>query len=306
MATPTLSELRAFRTAAVTKSFRAAAEQLGVSPSAFSHAIAGLERQLGVRLFNRTTRSVALTEAGRQFLLRIEPALDALGEAVESVNRHRDTPAGVLRINASEGGAQRLMPWVTGFMARYPDMQVELAADGRLVDIVAEGFDAGVRTPDTIAQDMIALPLGLPERYAVVASPGYAAQHGLPDTPQALHQHTCIRVRLPSGVLFPWEFERQGQTIRVDPPSRLRVGAPSLAMDAALAGHGVAYLIERSIARPLADGALVSCLEDWSPPFAGVALYYPRQRLQSAGLRAFIDYLKEHPAIESAASTPHA
>ncbi|MBU1377952.1 MAG: LysR family transcriptional regulator [Alphaproteobacteria bacterium] len=292
MAGLSLQELNALTAVAGRRSFRAAAGHLGVSPSALSHQVASVERRLGVRLFNRTTRSVSLTEAGEHFLARVSPALREIADAVETVNRFRDTPAGLLRFNASEGGAERILPTVMDFMAAYPDMRVDLAVDGRMVDIVAEGFDAGVRGGSAVPQDMIALPFGVPETFMIVGSPAYLQAHGRPIAPADLLRHACIRVRMPSGVLLPWDFERRGETVSIEPPGRLVVGSPGLAIQAAVAGGGIAYVIERAMTDELASGRLVRVLEDWTPPFPGVSLYYPRQRLPSAGLAAFIEHFK--------------
>ena len=292
MAGVSLPELHALSAVAARRSFRAAASELGVSPSSLSHSIAGMERRLGVRLFNRTTRSVSLTEAGEHFLGRIHPALREIADAVETVNQFRDTPSGLLRINASEGGAERLLPIVLSFMAAYPDMRVDLASDGRMVDIVAEGFDAGVRGGDAVPQDMVALPLGIQEAYAIVASPAYFEARGVPQAPADLLQHDCIRVRMPSGALLRWEFERRGEEVRIEPPGRLVLGSINLSIQAAVAGAGVAYVIERYVADELASGRLVRALTEWTLPFPGVCLYYPRQRLPSAGLTAFIEHFR--------------
>ena len=287
-----LAELTALSAVAARRSFRAAAGDLNISPSSLSHSVASVERRLGVRLFNRTTRSVSLTEAGEHFLVRIHPALREIAEAVETVNRFRDTPAGLLRFNASEGGAERILSFLLDFMTAYPDMRVEIVTEGRMVDIVAEGFDAGVRGLAAIPRDMIALPFGPAESYAVCASPAYLAARGTPQSPADLLDHDCLRVRMPSGALRPWEFERHGEEVRIEPPGRLVVGSLNLSIEAAEAGAGVIYAIERSVADDLAAGRLVRMLSDWTQPFGGVALYYPRQRLQSAGLRAFIDHFQ--------------
>jgi DNA-binding transcriptional LysR family regulator len=287
-----LHELNSLTTLAGRRSFRAAAAELGVSPSSLSHAVASVERRLGVRLFNRTTRSVSLTEAGEHFLARINPALREIADAVETVGRFRDTPAGVLRLNASEGGAERILPVLLSFMAAYPDMRVDMAVDGRMIDIVAEGFDAGIRGAEAVPQDMIALSLGRQEAFVVAASPGYFERRGSPHTPADLLKHECIRVRMPSGVLRPWAFERRGEEVRIDPKARLIVGSLSVSVEAAKAGAGVVYVIERAVTEDLAAGRLVQVLADWTQPFPGVSLYYPRQRLHSAGLAAFLDHFK--------------
>jgi DNA-binding transcriptional LysR family regulator len=294
MAGLSLNELSALAAVASRRSFRAAAADLSISPSSLSHSIAAVERRLGVRLFNRTTRSVSLTEAGEHFLARINPALREIAEAVETVNRFRDTPAGQLRLNASEGGAERILPVVLDFLAAYPDMRVDLAAEARVVDIVAEGFDAGLRTGDSVPQDMVSLPLGLDETYVIVASPAYFAAHGVPQAPADLLNHECLRVRMPSGALSSWWFDRRGEEAQVDPGGRLILGSPRLAIEAAKAGAGVAYVVQRAIAEDLASGRLVRALADWTPAYPGVCLYYPRQRLPSAGLAAFIEHFKAY------------
>jgi DNA-binding transcriptional LysR family regulator len=292
MAGLTLQDLSMLTAVATRRSFRAAAAELGVAPSSLSHAVAAVERRLGVRLFNRTTRSVALTEAGEQFLGRVNPALREIEGAVEAVNRFRDTPTGLLRLNASEGGAERILPTVLSFLEAYPDMRVDLVSDGRLIDIVAEGFDAGVRGVGAVPQDMVSIPFGPQEAFIIVASPDYFERHGVPQTPGDLLSHACLRVRMPSGALLPWEFERRGETVRIEPPGRLVLGSPNLAVQAAVGGAGVAYVIERAITDELASGRLTQALADWTPPFAGVCLYYPKQRLHSAGLAAFIEHFR--------------
>jgi DNA-binding transcriptional LysR family regulator len=285
-----LNELKALMAVAAHRGFRAAAAELAIAPSSLSHAVASVERRLGVRLFNRTTRSVSLTEAGEHFLARVQPALREIADAVETVNRFRDTPAGLLRLNASEGGAERVLPIVLDFMAAYPDMRVDLVSEGRMVDIVAGGFDAGLRIAEAVPQDMISLPLGSQEAFAVVATPGYFAKRGTPLAPADLFTHECIRSRLPSGAFFRWEFEHQGEAFQIDPPGRLILGSPELSLLAAKAGTGVAFVTVKSAADDISSGRLVRVLQEWTPSFAGICLYYPRQRLPSAGLRAFIGY----------------
>ncbi|MEA1647521.1 LysR substrate-binding domain-containing protein [Nitrospirillum sp. BR 11164] len=307
MADLALSELAALAAVAEHRSFRAAAAAIGASPSSLSHRVAAMERQLGVRLFNRTTRSVALTEAGQQFLDRVRPALREIADAVETVNRFRDTPAGLLRLNTSEEAAARMLPLILDFMARYPDMRVDLVAEGRMVDIVAAGFDAGFRATDTVPEDMVAIPVGEEEGWAVVATPAYFQTHGTPRVPADLLRHDCIRARLPSGTIYRWEFAphsgpRDGGPagggpmgdgeIRIDVPGRLTLGSHTLCLNAARAGAGIAYVSLRDVAADLAAGRLARALADWTPPSPGLALYYPRQRLPSAGLKAFIDHVK--------------
>lgn len=292
MAGLSINELKALGAVAAHRSFRGAAAALEMSPSSLSHMVASIERRLGVRVFNRTTRSVALTEAGEHFLMRVQPALREIEEAVETVNHFRDTPAGLLRLNTSHDGAERLLPMVLDFMALYPEMRVDLYTEGRMVDIVAAGFDAGLRLAEAIPQDMIALPLGIDEAMIVVGAPAYLAQRGVPTTPADLLMHECIRARLPSGAPLHWEFGRAGDEMRIDVKGRLIVGSPELSLHAARSGGGLAYVAAQAAVDDLGSGNLVALLGDWTPPFGGLCLYYPRQRLPSAGLRAFIDHFQ--------------
>lgn len=287
-----LDDLKAIEALALHRSFRAAAAEVGASPSALSYTIAAVERRLGIRLFNRTTRSVAPTQAGESFLGQVRPALREIAAAIETVNRFRDTPAGLLRLNASDMGAQRVLPIVIAFQAAYPDMQVDLVTEGRLIDIVAEGFDAGIRLAELVPRDMIALPLGVDERIVIVAAPDYLARRGTPSTPADLAEHDCFLARMPSGRVQAWQLERRGIEAPLDLPRRTLLGNARLAVQAARLGAGLAYANAQLVASDVADGTLVEVLSDWTPPFAGICLYYPRQRLPSAGLRAFIDHFQ--------------
>ncbi len=289
-----LVELNTVVAVASHRSFRAAATELGMSPSALSHAIAALEQRMGVRLFNRTTRSVSLTEAGEQFLAKVRPALREIAEAIDATNVFRDSPAGTLRLNMSEGAARQLLtPIVLEFMRRYPQMQVDLVTQGRLVDIVAEGFDAGIRLAEAVPQDMIAVPCGPEQRYAVVGSPAYFNSRTHPKTPGDLVAHECIRGRLPSGAMLKWEFEKRGEQMVVDVKGSLTLDHYELWIEAALEGAGLAYINEWSVSHEISSGRLVRVLEDWTPPFPGLALYYPGHRHVPAGLRAFIGIIRE-------------
>ncbi len=293
MRQPELFELNAVLAIAAHKSFRAAAAQLGLSPSGLSHAVATLEKRIGVRLFHRTTRSVSLSAAGESFVARVRPALGEIADAIESVNSYRDTPSGTLRINSFESAArQALLPIVVEFVERHPDMSVEIATESRFIDIVKERFDAGVRLRDSVPRDMVAVPCSPPQRWVVVGSPGYFQRHGRPKHPRDLLSHRCIRLRRPNGGLFAWEFERRGRatTIAVDGP--LTLDAASLVVDAAARGAGLAYISEWDVGAHLRSKALVRVLEDWLPPWPPLCLYYPRQRFVSAGLRAFVDLVK--------------
>lgn len=297
-----LRALSVVSSVAAHRSFRAAARQLNMSPSSVSHLIANLEKRLGIRLLARSTRSVSLTEAGEAFLARVRPALAEITEAIEGVHELRDRPAGLIRVNASTWGADRLLPIIAGFMADYPDVRIDLVTEGRLVDIIAEGFDAGLRLGTIAPQDMIALPLGIEEALVIVGAPAYLYARGVPQTPGDLLAHECIRARLPSGTIMAWEFGKGSRVPEVDVSGRLILGTTDLAAKAAASGLGLAY-VERREAEPfLAGGRLDQVLADWTPPFEGEALYYPRQRHPSAAFRAFIDYVKAWKAARQAAS----
>lgn len=292
-----LDELNAALAVAAHRSFRAAAAELGLSPSALSHTIAALEKRLGVRLFHRTTRSVSLSEAGEQFLARVRPALREIGAAVEDVNAFRDSPRGTLRINTSEAAARSvLMPKIVALVARHPELSVELATNDRFVDIVAEGFDAGVRFLDSVPEDMVAIPCGPEVRFAVVASPRYFEKHAPPKVPADLLAHACIRRRWPGGAIFRWQLGKRGEEVAVDVRGPLTLDRDPLMVDAALAGAGIAYVSEWEVAAHLASGRLVRALDDWTPRYPGFCLYYPGHRHVPAGLRAFVQLLQETPA----------
>ncbi len=273
-------------------SFRAAALDLGVSTTALSHSVGRLEASLGVRLFNRTTRSVSLSDAGRTFVARIAPAVSEIRSAMDSARSLRQSPSGLLRINASVQAGREIAPLVLAFLDRFPDMQVDLVTEGRLVDIVAEGFDLGLRPSDLVPRDMIALPFGTPQRFAVVASPGWIATHAVPLTPADLPVQDCIRVRLPNGALFRWPFERDGQTAQVEAKGRLTLDEPAIARTAVLSGAGIGLFIEQDVADDIASGRLVRLLEDWTPPRPGLSLYYPGRRNPSAGFTAFLSLVR--------------
>ncbi|MDB5978769.1 MAG: lysR [Nevskia sp.] len=289
-----LFELNAVVAVSTHRSFRRAAAELGMSPSALSHAVAALEQRMGVRLFHRTTRSVALSEAGEQFLARLRPALREIAEAMDAANEFRHTPAGLLRINTSEGAARKILaPVVFEFLKRYPDMQLDLVTDGRFIDIVAEGFDAGIRQEDGVPQDMMRVPCSPTVGFAVVGSRAYFRKHPPPRSPADLAAHNCIRTRLPGGALYRWEFEKRGEIVEIDPKGSLTLDSHPLMIDAALHGMGLAWINEWDVAPHLASGRLVRALEDWSPQYPGLCLYYPGHRHVPAGLRAFIGVVRE-------------
>lgn len=288
-----LDELRAALAVAEHKSFRAAATALHVSPSALSHTIATLEERLGVRLFNRTTRSVAVSQAGAQFLARIGPALREISDAVEQAAEQRASPAGLLRINTSVGGASRLGPAVFATLKRYPDLEIDVVADDGLVDIVAGGFDAGVRGGDVVPRDMVAVPFGPEVEFAIVGAPSYFVGRTRPKTPAELTGHACIRRRWPSGAIYRWELEKHGREVNVDVRGPLVVDTDALNLEAALAGVGLAYVTLDEAAPHLRAKRLVRVLADWTPAYPGLRLYYPARRHLRPALRAFVDVLRD-------------
>lgn len=293
MPKPSLADLTAFASIAEHRSFRRAADTLGVSRSSLSHAMRGLERQLDVRLLNRTTRSVAPTEAGARLLRRLSPVLRDLDEALDGLSDDSGQPSGTLRINGNEAAVRMLLPKVVPeFLARYPQMALDLVSEGRLVDIVEQGFDAGIRLAEAVPQDMIPVRLGGNVRFVAVASPAYIAKRPCPVIPDDLHQQRCIRQRLPSGKLYRWEFAKHGQEVSIDVPGVLTLDHTGIMVEAALDGLGIAYVSEPAARAALDGGRLVILLEDWSPEIPGLCLYYPGHRHVPAGLRAFIDLLK--------------
>ncbi len=290
---PTLADLEAFAAIATRRSFRQAADDLGLSPSTLSHIMRALEGRMGVRLLHRTTRSVSPTEAGTALLDRLGPVLRALDQALDVVGDHGGQPAGTLRINADEAAARVLLrSIVPTFHERFPFVALDLVTDGRFVDIVEEGFDAGVRLGEAVPKNMVAVRFGGDARFVAVASPAYLERHGMPRAPEDLATHACIRVRLPSGKPYRWEFARNGREIAVDVPGPLTLDHPGLMAEAAAAGLGIAYLAERWAAPLIAYGALVPVLDEWCPMIPGLFLYYPGHRHVPAALRAFIDVLK--------------
>jgi DNA-binding transcriptional LysR family regulator len=294
VARPTLNELAAFAAVAEHRNFRKAADATGVSRSALSHTLLGLEQNLGVRLLNRTTRSVSLTEAGAQLLSGIRPVLNDLDTALDTLAEARGAPAGTLRINANKSAARLLLQEVVpAFLSRYPNVDLDLVSDGRLIDIVAAGFDAGVRLAEDVPQDMIAVRFGGDIRFVAVTSPAYLAGRTIPTAPDDLQLHRCIRHRLPSGKRYRWEFSKHGEEMIVDVPGALTLDDNELMVRAAADGLGIAYVPEAVARAGLGSGQLVSVLADWCPPIAGLTLYYPGNRHMPSALRAFIDVLKE-------------
>ncbi|MGN6481265.1 LysR family transcriptional regulator [Luteibacter sp.] len=290
-----LSHLAAFAAVARHASFRKAGAELTLSTSAISYAIRGLEERLGVTLFHRTTRSVSLTEAGQRLLERLQPALRDVGDALEEMNDFRAHPAGTLRLNMPRSAGQLLLPpLLPGFLATYPDIHFEAVDDDGLIDIVAGGYDAGIRFHEAVPEDMIAVPFGGMQKGACVASPDYLARRGVPLHPYDLMQHDCIRFRFSSGRLYKWEFEQGETKLELDVRGRCTFGDLCVSIDAALAGVGLTLVLDDQIDEYVREGKLVRVLEDWCPPYPGFMLYYPRQRRVTSALRAFIEYLREH------------
>lgn len=284
-----LFALTVFLSVAAHRSFRAAAIELDVTPSAVSHSVKSLEQRLDVRLFNRTTRSVSLTDAGERLAAKLRPAVSSIAEALQVVDDFREAPSGTVRINSSEGAIRLvLLPVLARFARDYPQVHLDIVSDGRLSDVVADGFDAGIRLAEAVPQDMIAVRLTETARFAAVASPGYFAAHGRPAVPQDLHRHACIRFRFDSGAIYRWEFERHGMTETINVTGPLTLTDQPLMVEAAIQGIGIAFVPDHLVVGALADGRLERILEDWCPAFPGLCLYYPGHRHVSAGLRALI------------------
>lgn len=292
--TMALAELEMFAAVARARSFRGAATGRGQSASALSDAVRRLEEQLGVRLLNRTTRSVTPTEAGARLLAGLEPALGAIDAALDVVNGFRDTPKGVLRLNVPTIVAGVVLPRIVpGFLAAYPDVAVEVIAEDRFIDVAAAGFDAGVRYDERLEQDMIAIPIGpRQQRYVTAATPAYWNRRGRPTHPRELLAHDCIRHRFLDRPPYIWEFEKDGEIVRIDPAGRLVATTLELELQAALAGVGLIGGFADHVAPLVASGALETVLDDWHPPFPGPFLYYSSRRLMPGPLRAFVDYLR--------------
>jgi DNA-binding transcriptional LysR family regulator len=294
-----LGDLTAFVAVARAGGFRDAARTRGSSASSLSEAVRRLETKLGVRLLNRTTRSVAPTEPGARLLDRLGPALAEVESALDVVNGFRERPAGTLRLNVPVSAARLVLPRIVPpFLAAYPDIKLDVIADDSFVDVLAAGCDAGIRYDERLEQDMIAIPIGPREqRFATAASPAYLDRHGRPDHPRQLLEHACLLGRFPSGAMTAWEFERDGEVVKVEAtgPLVVRVGAATdLAVDAALAGTGIITLFEDWL-RPFLDrGALQPVLEPWWQHFSGPFLYFPGRRYVPAPLRAFIDFTISH------------
>ncbi|MDP9808615.1 DNA-binding transcriptional LysR family regulator [Rhizobium tibeticum] len=287
------TDLAIFLAIAHHRSFRKASVELGVTASALSHALRAIEERLEVRLVNRTTRGVALTEAGERLFDRIRPAFLDIDAALEDLNSFRGQPYGKLRINAARASTKLvLLPIVSRFLKAYPSVEVEIVIDDALVDTVSSGFDAGVRFGESVAADMIAVRIGPRHRFAVVAAPSYFENRAKPVTPRDLRDHECIRYRFAGGAFYRWEFERGGIELEIEVAGPLTLGDQDIILDAVLHGCGLGYLFEEQVQSAVADGRLIRVLEDWCPFYPGFFLYYPSRRQLPTALRAFVDFVK--------------
>ena len=288
-----LNDLLVFRAVATERSFTRAAAKLGVSQSALSHTIRGLEERLGLRLLTRTTRSVSPTEVGEHLLHTFGPRFEEIEAELEALGELREKPAGTIRLTATDYTADTILwPKLTKFLRRYPDVKVEIIIDYGLTDIVAERFDAGVRGGEQMAKDMIAVRIGPDIRMAVVGSRSYFARDPPPRTPQDLTAHQCINLRLPNRGLYVWEFEKGGRELRVRVDGQLVFNTSALILHAALAGFGLAYLTEQQVQPHLARGELVRVLANWCPPYTGYHLYYPSRRQPTPAFALVVDALR--------------
>ncbi len=288
-----LSQLAVLATVAQCGSFRGAARELAIAPSAVSHAVSSLEARLGVRLLSRSTRSVAPTEEGAQLLERLRPALSEIDMAMETAIEARDRPAGNLRLTVPRTAAQlTLAPRLGAFTQAFPDIVLEIVVEDRFTDVVEGGFDAGVRLGESLQRDMIAVRIGPPIRGAVVAAPSYFETMPRPLHPRDLAGHRCVRFRFSSGVLYRWEFEKDGEELEIAVEGPLIVGEDRLNVEAAINGAGITFVFEGYVSDAIADGRLVRVLEDWCPPFDGFFVYYPSRRQMRPALRAFVDFFK--------------
>ncbi|MGI0527232.1 LysR family transcriptional regulator [Rhizobium giardinii] len=292
-----LADLDAFTAVARERSFRAAARKRGVSASSLSEALRRLEERLGVRLLNRTTRSVTLTEAGERLMERLSPALGEVVSALEEVNSLRDSATGTLRLNVATVVARAVLPEIAAdFLKAYPGIMLEVSGDDSFIDVLAAGFDAGVRYGERLEKDMIAVPIGpRRQRFVTAASPAYLLAHGEPLHPRDVLDHACIRHRFASGSMPSWEFERGEETIRISPQARVTSDSLELEISAAIAGLGIIATFEEFLAPAISRGELVPILEDWTQDFPGPYLYYASRKHMPPPLRAFVDFLKTRP-----------
>ncbi|HAZ76115.1 MAG TPA: LysR family transcriptional regulator [Enterobacteriaceae bacterium] len=298
MKRPSWNELQAVKTIAEQRSFRRAAEVLGLKRSSLSHTIKGLEATLGVRLFHRTTRSVALTEAGEMLIARLTPLLAEMDELLNDVTASGHQPYGTLRISASDAAIRLLLEKVLPtFIQQKPGIEIDLVAQGQLVDIVALGFDAGIRLIEDVPKDMVAIPLSGPLRFVTVASPDYLAWRPKIQHPQDMMQHICLRQCLPGGKRYHWEYQQHEQQLALDVPGSLTLDSSALMVEAAVAGLGIAYVPELYAQPWLASQQLVTLLDDWAIASQGIALYFPQNRHMPVALRLFVDAVKAAPRV---------
>jgi len=299
MARANVNDLAAFVAVARERSFTRAAAQLGVSPSALSHTLRGLEERLGVRLLTRTTRSVTPTEAGERLLRTIGPRLDEIEAEIDALAELRDRPSGTIRLTATEHAAETIvLPALERILPLYPDIKVEIVIDYGLTDIVAERIDAGIRTGEQVAKDMIAVRIGPDLTMAAAAAPAYLARYGKPRTPQDLTEHNCINLRLPTrGGLYAWELEKGRRELRVRVEGQLIFNSAGPMVKAALAGLGIVFLPDGHLQEHLDSGALVRLLGDWCPPFPGYHLYYPSRRQPTAAFSLLVEALRYRGAL---------
>ena len=294
MARRNVNDLLAFRAVAEERSFTRAAAHMGLSPSALSHAVRGLEERVGVRLLTRTTRSVSPTQAGERLLATIAPRFDEIEAELGAIAEMRDRPAGTIRITTGIHAAETILwPALAIFLSDYPDVTIEVNVDAGLVDIAAQQFDAGIRMGETLEQDMVAVPIGPNLRMTAVGSPDYFFEHREPRTPHDLAEHRCINLRFPTlGGLYAWEFEKGGRALNVHVEGQLIVNEIAIARQAAIDGAGIAYLPRDYVEGAVEDGRLCHVLEDWCPPFSGYHLYYPSRRQQSQAFALLVEALR--------------
>lgn len=289
-----LADLNAFKAVERTRSFTKAAIELGITTSALSHSVRNLEERLGVRLLNRTSRTVAPTEAGANLALRLEVGFKEISEALDDIKRLRDRPVGRLRLNVLSDGARLIIArHLPKFVSLYPDVEVEITVDDRMVDIVSEGFDAGLRFGNTVPEDFVAIRLGNELKWVAVASPRYLYLRTAPQMPEDLRSHSCLQMRTGQGTIYKWEFRRGEDYRAIDAPGQICVSETALAIELALAGAGIAYCLEQRVNTHLRDGSLRVVLPDWSPTEPAIYLYYPGHRRVPQGLRELIDVLRE-------------
>lgn len=288
------AELAAFLAVAQFGGFRVAARKSGLSSSAISHAVASLETRLKVQLFHRTTRHVSLTDAGQTLFSRLSPVFLNIADAIQDIGDFATCPTGLLRINADITAAEQVLkPLVLDFLHTYPEMQVEIICEKRLIDIAEGGFDCGIRTAELVPMDMVSVPIGLEQQHIVVGAPGYLEKSPPVLSPSDLSLHKCIQLRMTSAVPYRWEFELRGESIVVETKGGLTLDNSRLILTAAIEGYGLGYVTKWAAGPALASGQLVQLLHDWTPPYPGLCLYYPKHRYMSHGMRAFIAFSRE-------------